>query len=175
MSERNLYHELEGPSTDLNRSKFGTIKRVFLILISLVGIAVIGFAFIVIRKLNYHAKSINPETYVMWLTNDRTVYENVDSIPVADLDWFAYAYNENKFVDAIPDSPIIPNVANEEFEIPAFKLDEDIYLITYKWVNESAGLVISTDENFENKFKAIDSKIKVKRISDRIYRWDLDL
>ncbi len=73
---------------------------------------------------------MSPQTYVRWLDTDPAVYANVDSISESDLHWFAYAYDENQFADAIPRATRISNLADSNKHHPAFKLGDDIFVLT---------------------------------------------
>ena len=120
------------------------------------------------------SREMSPATYAVWLDADPAVYANVDSIDEQDLQWFAYAYDENKFADALPGAERLPKIADANGFIPAFKLGDDTFVLTYKWVNSSAGLAISDSQNFKNKIESLDHCFRVRHLSDNIYEWDLD-
>ena len=121
------------------------------------------------------SREMAPITYQPWLDTSPTVYTNVDSIAESDLQWFAYAYDENEFVDAIPNATRLPKIADPSGRIPAFKLGDDIFILTWKWVNSSAGLAISEDGNFKNRIESLDHCFRVRHVSGNLYQWDLDL
>ena len=67
------------------------------------------------------SREMSPATYVTWLDTDPTVYANVDSIPESDLQLYAYAFERNKYANAIPDSTRLPKIADSNGHVPAFK------------------------------------------------------
>ena len=121
------------------------------------------------------SREMSPTTYQPWLDASPTAYINVDSIAESDLPWFAYAYDENEFVDAIPNATRLPKIADSSGRLPAFKLGDDIFILTWKWVNSSAGLAISEDGDFKNRIESLDHRFRVRHISANVYEWDLDL
>ncbi len=121
------------------------------------------------------SREMSPATYARWLDADSTVYATVDSIDETQLQRFAYAYDENEFVNAIPNAARLPKIADANGNIPAFKLGDDTFVITWKWVNSSAGLAISDSQNFKSKIESLDHCFRVRHLSGSIYEWELDL
>jgi hypothetical protein len=99
----------------------------------------------------------------------------VDSVSEFDLQMFAYIYDKNKYADAIPGATRLPKIADGRGRIPAFKLGDDFFVITWKWVNHSAGLAISDSPDFISKIESLDECFRISHISGDIYEWDLDL
>lgn len=121
------------------------------------------------------SQEMSPESFMPWLATEPSVYANVDSIAESDLQFHAYAYETNKYADAIPGSNRLPKIADAEGFIPSFKLGDDIFVITWKWVNESAGLAISNSPDFKSRTESLDHGFRVRRLSESIYEWKLDL
>lgn len=117
----------------------------------------------------------SPETYARWLDVDPNTFANVDVIAESDLIDNAYNYDANKYADAIPGATRVPKVANEKGLLPVFKIDSDVFVITHKWVNASAGLAISESQDFANRVDAMSHGFRVWRISDGVFGWNLDL
>jgi hypothetical protein len=87
----------------------------------------------------------------------------------------SYAYERNQYVDAFPRVTCRPKLADRNGRVPVFKFGDDIFVLTYKWVNSSAGLAISADSNFKNKIESVDHCFRVQHIGGSVYQWDLDL
>ncbi len=120
-------------------------------------------------------REMSPSTYLHWLNTKAATYETVDTIVASDLQWYAYAYDENKFVNAIPDATRLPNVADTNGRLPAFKLESDIFVVTWKWVNSSAGIAISNSPDLIARVTKLDNCFRVRHVTGNIYEWDLDL
>ena len=121
------------------------------------------------------SREMTPETYLHWLDTNPSVYAGVDSVPESELDKFAYAYDENQFADAIPKATRRPRIANSQGHVPAFKLGDDVFVLTWKWVNSSAGLAISESPDFQKRIESLDYRFRVRRLAENIYAWNLDL
>ncbi|WP_161604826.1 hypothetical protein, partial [Roseiconus nitratireducens] len=121
------------------------------------------------------SREISPATYASWLDTDRAVYADVDSVSESDLQLYAYAYERNKYADAIPEATRLPRIANADGYVPAFKLGDDTFILVWKWVNSSAGLAISDSSDFKTKIETLDDRFRVRHVSGNIYEWDLDL
>ncbi len=121
------------------------------------------------------SREMSPATYVLWLDSDPAVYANVDSIPETDLQLHAYAHDKNKYANAIPNATRLPKIADVNGYVPAFKLGDDTFILTWKWVNSSAGLAISDSPDFKTKIESLDYCFRVRHVSGNIYEWDLDL
>ena len=67
------------------------------------------------------------------------------------------------------------NAYDANGHVPAFKLGDDTFVLTWKWVNSSAGLAISNSQSFKSKIESLDHRFRVRRLSGNIYEWDLDL
>jgi hypothetical protein len=151
------------------------MKRIAIVLLALLIIAAISCAGF-IGSFAWHAyRVIRPETFGAHLITTPGLYEQTNSIEPEDLDWFAYAYDENVFVDVLSDKSILPTVADEQGRVPAFRLGDDVFVITNKWINDSRGLAISNDENFVAKIESLNEHIRVWHLRDDIYCWGLDL
>ena len=121
------------------------------------------------------AREMRPSTYAGWLDSSPAVYAKVDSVKATEIGWFAYAYDENKFVNAIPGATKLPKIADQNGHLPAFKLGDDIFILTWKWVNSSAGLAVSNSDDFDSRIEALDHCFRVRHLSGNIYEWYLDL
>ena len=118
---------------------------------------------------------IFPETYRPWLVTDRAVYANIDSVAESDFQLYAYGFYRNKYVNAIPNARRTPNVANDNGDVPSFEIDDDIFIVTFKWVSRSSGLAISDSPNFAAKLEGLDEYVSVKHLDENIYTWNLHL
>ena len=116
-----------------------------------------------------------PTSFVDDLSTDPATYSQIESISHDFLTLHSYGYERNKYVDALPNVRSKPNVADSAGNVPAFRMDDDIFIITYKWVNASSGLAISDDPEFKTKIETIDDAFRIQHIRDNIYQWDLDL
>ena len=92
-----------------------------------------------------------------------------------DLTMRSYAYERNQYVDAFPRATSRPKLADKTGCVPVFKFGEDIFVLTHKWVNSSAGLAISIDPQFKQKIEALDHCFRVEHLRDSIYQWDVDM
>lgn len=115
-----------------------------------------------------------PSTYLDDLSTDPATYAEVATIKADELTQYAYLYDLNQYANALPDVASKPKVADSDGKVPAFKLDDDIFVITYKWVNFSSGLAISDDPGFKTKIEKIDAAFNVKHLRDNIYQWEFD-
>ncbi|MCA9168607.1 MAG: hypothetical protein KDB23_13120 [Planctomycetales bacterium] len=151
------------------------MKRAIRVILMIVAGATVA-SFVAFGWLLYDAsRAMRPATYLQWLDASRSVYANVDSISESDLERHAYLYRENKFVDAVPDATRLPPTADASGHVPAFKLGNDIFILTWKWVNRSAGLAISDSQDFKSRVESISYCFRVHHLSGNIYEWVLDL
>ncbi len=118
---------------------------------------------------------IFPETYAPWLNTEPSVYAHVDSVLETDFKFHAYSFQENKYADAFPNTFRTPNVAATNGHVPSFKIGDDIFIITFKWVSRSSGLAISDSPDFARNLESLDEYVTVEKISDKIYAWFLHL
>lgn len=116
-----------------------------------------------------------PSAYVDNLSTDPATYSQIDTIAPDDLSLHSYGFERNQLVDALPDVRRKPNVADAAGNVPAFKMGDDVFVITYKGRNESSGLAISNDPEFKTRIENIDPCFQVEHIRDNIYQWTLDL
>ena len=121
------------------------------------------------------SREMSPVTYASWLDSDPAVYAEVDSVSGADLQFHAYVYDKNKYVNAIPNATRLPQIADGNGYVPAFKLVRHTFILTWKWVNSSAGLAISDSTDFKTKIETLDNCFRVRHVSGNIYEWSLDL
>lgn len=121
------------------------------------------------------SREISPATYVAWLDSNPAVYAEVDSISETDLSLRAYAYDQNTFANAFPGALRLPKIADAKGHVPAFRLGDDIFIVTWKWVNSSAGLAISDSPEFKTKIESIDHCFRIRHLSGNVYEWNLDL
>lgn len=117
----------------------------------------------------------SPRTYAKWLDTTPSVYTGVEPVAKSDLVMRAYAYELNKYVDAIPNASRYPRIADENGFVPAFRLNENTFILTWKWKNSSAGLAISDSPDFESQIESLDDRFQVRHLSDNVYEWTLDL
>jgi len=118
---------------------------------------------------------IFPETYEPWLNSDPAAYAHVDSVPENDFQLYAYDFSRNKYANAIPNTNRTPNIAATNGHVPSFKIGDDIFIITFKWVSRSSGLAISDSPNFAKNLEALDEYVTVEKLSDKTYAWFLHL
>ena len=165
-------------SPDQNQSKFCYPTRKMKLAAQLISTAIILcllIAAFAIWFLYGWSREMSPETYAIWLDADPARYRTVESIPESDLQLFAYAYEKNKFVDAIPGAARRPKIADDNGHVPAFKLGDDVFILTWKWTNNSAGLALSDSPNFISKIESLDDHFRVRHLSGNIFEWKLDL
>ena len=117
----------------------------------------------------------SPASFVASLSLDPATYANVDSISKGDLVMRTYAYERNQYVDAFPGAKSLPKLADGKGHVPVFRFGDDIFVLTYKWVNSSDGLAISSDKDFKSRIEAIDHSFLIRPIRDNIYQWELNL
>ena len=148
------------------------IIRTILLLSAIVGVVAIGCS---VWSLYEYRSRIFPETYEPWLDSSPSVYAHVDSVPEADFQLYAYDFSRNKYANAIPNASRTPNVAADNGHVPSFKIGDDVFIITFKWVSRSSGLAISTSPDFAKNLESLDDYITVEKLSDDTYAWFLHL
>ena len=125
----------------------------------------------------YHVMTnsgIRPETYADSLLTKEETYANLERV---ERDCFLdrlYYYQDSECVPAMPSQKLMPNTANDENLVPAFRYDGDIYIITYKWVGFSRGLAISDSDDFIVRLQSVDRGLTAWHIRDNVYGWDLE-
>lgn len=142
--------------------------------------AIVAFGFLVagvsmVWLLGESRSEMNPATFASGLSSDISAYSNIDIIAEDELQRFAYCYEQNKFANAFPKSSRLPKLADQNGCVPAFKLGDDIFILTWKWVNSSAGLAISDSPDFKKRIETLDQCFRVRHISGHIYQWELNL
>ena len=117
---------------------------------------------------------IHPENYVGSLVTDPATYSTLETIDAKDLRDRLYHYQKSECVAAISKQRLMPNTVDGQNLVPALKCDDDIFIITHKWVNFSRGLAISNDETFVTKLQAADPGLSAWQLRDNVYGWDLE-
>ncbi len=128
-----------------------------------------------IAYLMFHFWPAKPSSYADSLSLDPAIYSRVNTITSEQLELHAYAYERNQRVDAFPGSSSPPQLADDNGHVPVFRFDGDVFLLTFKWVNSSSGLAISSDPNFRSKIETTSHCFRVKHVTDTVYEWSLDL
>lgn len=118
---------------------------------------------------------IFPSSYQPYLNTDASVYSNVDMISESEFGCNAYAFDRNRYADAIPGAWPSSNIADSNGHVPAFKIGDDIFVVTFKWVNRSSGLAISESPHFLQDLEAMDDYVSVEHLSGNLFAWILHL
>ena len=146
--------------------------RTVLLLIAIFGLVVVGGS---ARGLYEYRLRIFPETYASWLDTSPLAYAHVDSVAEADFQLYAYDFSRNKYANALPNASRTPSLAAANGHLPSFKIGDDIFIITFKWVSRSSGLAISPSPDFATNLESLDDYVTVEKISDDTYAWFLHL
>ena len=117
---------------------------------------------------------IRPEIYVGCLVTDQAMYASLESVEDDKFLDRLYYYQDSECVAGISQQRLMPNTANDQNLVPAFKYDGDTFIITYKWVNFSRGLAISKRDDFVAKLQSLDRGLTAWPLGDNVYGWDLE-
>jgi hypothetical protein len=145
------------------------MKRRVKAVIAIILVTLAACAALVIWTVRDWARQMDPATYASDLDTNPASYAHVTSITETDLVRVAYSYEENTYADAFPNTSRRPNLENAVGHLPAFRLGEDIFVITHKWVNLSAGLAVSDSPDFKNRLETTDHRFEVNHLSGHIY------
>ncbi len=151
------------------------MKYTAIILAAIILTGVVAGAGVIAWLMFDLSREWSPKTYMEWLDSDPAVFAHVDSVAESRLRDHAYAYESNEYTNAFPAADRLPKTADANGHVPSFKLEDDIFIITSKWVNSSAGLAISDASDFITRIESLDPGFRVRHLAGNIYRWDLDL
>ena len=118
---------------------------------------------------------IRPEIYVGSLVTDQDIYATLETVEAGDLLDRLYYFKDSECVAAISQQRLMPNTVSDQNLVPAFKYYGDTFIITYKWVNFSRGIAISSNDGFIAKVQSLDRGLTAWPLGDNVYGWDLEL
>ena len=120
--------------------------------------------------------SSDPAAFAKHLSVDRSIYDDASVISAKNLWVHAYGYQRNSYLDVFKDRPSFFPMTAKDGKVPAFKVGDDVFVVIYKWKNNSQGLAISNDYEFVSNLQKLDNGFQAIEIDEKknIYEWSFD-